>query len=37
MLPNVNNADSEQDQIDKENKASEPKVNLDNIGGEVIE
>ena len=31
MLPNVNNADSEQDQIDKENKASEPKVNLDNI------
>ena len=37
MLPNVNNADSEQDQIDKENKASEPKVNLDNIGGEVVE
>ena len=40
MLPNVNNADSEQDQIDKENKASEPKVNLDNIthtGGEIDE
>ena len=31
MLPNVNNADSEQDQIDKENKAAEPQVNLDNI------
>lgn len=40
MLPNVNNADSEQDQIDKENKAAEPQVNLDNIthtGGEIDE
>lgn len=31
MLPNINNADSEQKQIDKENKAAEPKVDLDNI------
>ena len=31
MLPNINNSDSEQDQIDKELKAAEPQVNLDNI------
>ena len=40
MLPNINNSDSEQDQIDKEIKDSEPKVDLDNItytGGEVVE
>ena len=45
MLPNINNSDTEQDQIDKENKAAEPKVDLDNIppigdnnaGGEVVE
>ena len=31
MLPNINNSDSEQKQIDKEVKAAEPKVDLDNI------
>ena len=43
MLPNVENAKAEQERIDKENKAAEPKVDLDNIppiggnnaGGEV--
>ena len=45
MLPNVDNAKAEQERIDKENDAAEPKVDLDNIppiggnnaGGEVIE
>ena len=45
MLPNVENAKAEQERIDKENDAAEPKVDLDNIppignndaGGEVIE
>ncbi len=40
MLPNVNNSVVEQEKIDKENKAAEPQVNLDNIthtGGEVDE
>ena len=43
MLPNVNNPATEQEKIDKENKAAEPKVDLDNIppvnnaGGEVNE
>lgn len=40
MLPNVENAKSEQERINAENKASEPQVNLDNIthtGGEVDE
>ena len=31
MLPNVNNPATEQEKIDKENKAAEPQVNLDNI------
>ena len=31
MLPNVENAKAEQERIDKENKAAEPQVNLDNI------
>lgn len=31
MLPNVENAKSEQERINAENKASEPKVDLDNI------
>ena len=38
MLPNVNNSVVEQERIDKENKAAEPKINLDNVtGGEVDE
>ena len=45
MLPNVSNAAAEQEKIDAENKAAEPKVDLDNIspignnnaGGEVVE
>lgn len=37
MLPNVNNPVTEQEKIDKENKAMEPKVDLDNLGGEVNE
>ena len=43
MLPVVDNAKAEQERIDRENEAAEPKVDLDNIppvnnaGGEVNE
>ena len=37
MLPNVDNAKAEQERIDRENEASEPKIDLDNMGGEVNE
>lgn len=45
MLPVIENAKAEQERIDKENDAAEPKVDLDNIppignnnaGGEVVE
>ena len=43
MLPVVDNAKAEQERIDRENEASEPKIDLDtipqsvNTGGEVNE
>ena len=34
-LPRVDNVEAEQKKIDKENKAAEPKIDLDNVGGGV--